>query len=84
MCLDRCRAPDPGVHVVRAGGVGRSLCDRLDLRDGLEGETRTPWQRSRAGEPIWNEVEQVAGRLRHDAEIPVLLRTPCQADHRAD
>jgi 2-(1,2-epoxy-1,2-dihydrophenyl)acetyl-CoA isomerase len=41
----------------------------------MEGETEDPVAKEWSKEPIWLEVEQVAGRLRHDAEIPLMLHT---------
>lgn len=68
-------ARDPGVHVVVLTGSGKAFCAGYDLRDGMEGETEDPVAKQWSEEPIWKEVEQVAGRLRHDAEIPLLLYT---------
>lgn len=68
-------ARDPGVHVVVLTGAGKAFCAGFDLRDGLEGETDDAVAAQWVQEPIWREVEQVAGRLRHDAEIPLLLHT---------
>jgi len=68
-------ARDPGVHVVVLAGSGKAFCAGFDLRDGLDGEQDDPIAQQWSGEPIWKEVEQVAGRLRHDAEIPLLLHT---------
>jgi 2-(1,2-epoxy-1,2-dihydrophenyl)acetyl-CoA isomerase len=68
-------ARDPGVHVVVLAGSGKAFCAGYDLRDGMEGETEDPVAKAWSKEPIWLEVEQVAGRLRHDAEIPLMLHT---------
>ena len=68
-------ARDPGVHVVVLAGAGRGFCAGFDLRDGLDGEGDDPIAARWSKEPIWLEIEQVAGRLRHDADIPLLLHT---------
>ncbi len=68
-------ARDPGVRVIVIAGGGRGFCAGYDVAEGgkpAEGDAiAVKW----ADDPKWMSVENIAGRLREDAEIPYLLHT---------
>lgn len=77
MMLDSLRNAqrDPGVRVIVVAGSGRGFCAGYDVAEGgkpAEGdEIAIKWD----GDPKWVSVENIAARLREDAEIPYLLHT---------
>jgi 2-(1,2-epoxy-1,2-dihydrophenyl)acetyl-CoA isomerase len=66
---------DPAVRVIVVAGAGRGFCAGYDVAEGgkpAEGdEIAVKW----ADDPKWMSVENIAARLREDAEIPYLLHT---------
>jgi 2-(1,2-epoxy-1,2-dihydrophenyl)acetyl-CoA isomerase len=68
-------ARDPAVRVIVIAGAGRGFCAGYDIAEGgkpAEGDAiAVKW----ADDPKWMSVENIAGRLREDAEIPYLLHT---------
>lgn len=77
LILDALRdaARDPGVRVIVVAGAGRGFCAGYDVAEGgkpADGdEIAIKW----ADDPKWMSVENIAARLREDAEIPYLLHT---------
>jgi 2-(1,2-epoxy-1,2-dihydrophenyl)acetyl-CoA isomerase len=66
---------DPGVRVIVVTGAGRGFCAGYDVAEGGTpapgDEIAVKW----ADDPKWMAVENIAARLREDAEIPYLLHT---------
>jgi len=66
---------DPGVRVIVVAGAGRGFCAGYDVQEGAKpapgDEIAVKW----ADDPKWMSVENIAARLREDAEIPYLLHT---------
>ena len=66
---------NPGVRVIVITGAGRGFCAGYDVAEGgkpAPGDTiATEW----ADDPRWLSIENIAARLREDAEIPYLLHT---------
>ncbi len=77
MMLDAVRDAqrDPGVRVIVVKGEGRGFCAGYDVAEGGKpapgDEIAARWD----GDPKWTSVENIAARLREDAEIPHLLHT---------
>ena len=77
MMLDALRDAqrDPGVRVIVVKGEGRGFCAGYDVAEGGKpapgDEIAAKWD----GDPKWTSVENIAARLREDAEIPYLLHT---------
>jgi 2-(1,2-epoxy-1,2-dihydrophenyl)acetyl-CoA isomerase len=77
LMLDALRdaARDPGVRVIVVTGAGRGFCAGYDIAEGGRpapgDEIAAKW----ADDPKWLSVENIAARLREDAEIPYLLHT---------
>ena len=68
-------ARDPAVRVIVLTGAGRGFCAGYDIAEGGKpapgDEIAARW----ADDPAWMSVENIAARLREDAEIPYLLHT---------
>jgi 2-(1,2-epoxy-1,2-dihydrophenyl)acetyl-CoA isomerase len=66
---------DPAVRVIVIAGAGRGFCAGYDVAEGAKpavgDEIAIKW----AEDPKWMSVENIAARLREDAEIPYLLHT---------
>jgi len=66
---------DPAVRVIVVQGSGRGFCAGYDVAEGGKpapgDEIAVKW----ADDPKWMSVENIAARLREDAEIPYLLHT---------
>jgi 2-(1,2-epoxy-1,2-dihydrophenyl)acetyl-CoA isomerase len=66
---------DPGVRVIVVAGAGRGFCAGYDVAEGGKPAPGDDIAVKWADDPKWLSVENIAARLREDAEIPYLLHT---------
>ena len=66
---------DPGVRVIVVAGAGRGFCAGYDVQEGAKPAPGDDIAVKWADDPKWMSVENIAARLREDAEIPYLLHT---------
>jgi 2-(1,2-epoxy-1,2-dihydrophenyl)acetyl-CoA isomerase len=66
---------DPGVQVIVVAGAGRGFCAGYDVAEGGKPAPGDDIAVKWADDPKWTLVENIAARLREDAEIPYLLHT---------
>jgi 2-(1,2-epoxy-1,2-dihydrophenyl)acetyl-CoA isomerase len=66
---------DPGVRVILVKGEGRGFCAGYDVAEGGKPAPGDDIAAKWDGDPKWTSVENIAARLREDAEIPYLLHT---------
>jgi len=66
---------DPGVRVIVVAGAGRGFCTGYDVAEGGKPAPGDDIAVKWADDPKWLSVENIAARLREDAEIPYLLQT---------
>src|SRR5580692_11610841 len=66
---------DPGVRVIVVAGAGRGFCAGYDVAEGGKPAPGDDIAVKWADDPKWTSVENIAARLREDAEIPYLLHT---------
>ena len=65
----------PEIRAVLLTGAGRGFCSGYDFKGGDPADPVDPIQAKWQNDPAWMSVENIATRLREDAEIPYLLHT---------